>query len=396
MLLSCGNRISKSVQSALTHQIPALVYFIFFIILSLCCFVSDKAILENKSFISLYWKCQLIGWTVASLYWTVQGWTGDGFRWDLAWVHLVSDVVMYIAITHLYRIFALKNRWQELPLNHLLWRMLIAIPVMGVFYTVVTLAKTYFIRVLFLTNNPQRFTDFFELNGLGIFMAGIRLMAIWLLAYHLYHYAKREIRLSGENARLELGFKQAELDNLSAQLNPHFLFNSLNTIKSLIYTNPDSAGRGIDLLSELLRSGLYKGTSMLISLGQEMELVQDYLELERLRMEERLTYHLNIDESLSGQMVPRLSLQALVENAVKHGVALRKEGGNIEISVMEKEGFLYLNVTNPGRLERDNSREGIGLGNLRERLEISYQGRASLNLVQQGAKVCAQIKVPAL
>ncbi|MBE9461979.1 sensor histidine kinase [Dyadobacter subterraneus] len=352
--------------------------------------------MENKPFISHYWKCQLIGWTSASLYWTVQGYTGSGFRWDLAWVHLLSDVLMYIAITHLYRNFALKNRWQQLPLDHLLWRMLLAIPVMGVFYTVVTLVKLYLIRGLFLQNYQQRFGDFFELNGLGIFIGGIRLMAIWLLAYHLYHYAKREIRLSGENARLELGFKQAQLDNLSAQLNPHFLFNSLNTIKSLIYTNPDAAGRGIDLLSELLRSGLYSGPSMLISLEQEMELVRDYLELEQLRIQKRLTYDLNIDKSLLSQMVLRLSMQALVENAVKHGIAPRKEGGNIDISASKKEGYLHLNVTNPGILEYNNSHEGIGLFNLRERLEMTYQGLASLNLVQQGKKVCAQIKIPLL
>ncbi|WP_342084003.1 sensor histidine kinase [Dyadobacter sp. OTU695] len=350
--------------------------------------------MENKSFISLYWKCQLTGWTVASLYWTVQGWTGGRFRWDLALVQLVSDVMMYILITHLYRTFALKNRWQDLSLNDLWWRILVAIPVMGAFYTAVTLGKLHLIRVLFLTNNPQRFADFFELNGLSIFMAGIRLMAIWLLAYHLYHYAKREIRISGENARLELGFKQAQLDNLFAQLNPHFLFNSLNIIKSLIYTNPGSAGRGIDLLSELLRSGLYSGTSMPISLKEEMELVKDYLELEQLRMEERLSYHLDVDVSLSGRIVPRLSVQALVENAVKHGVALRKEGGKIDISVLEKEGFLYLRVTNPGRFERDNSPAGIGLRNLRERLVISYQGQAALSLVQEGEKVCAEIKIP--
>lgn len=302
--------------------------------------------------------------------------------------------MMYILITHIYRIFTLRNRWQDLSINDLWWRMLASIPVMGVFYTAITLGKLYLIRVLFLTNNPQRFADFFELNGLSVFMAGIRLMAIWLLAYHLYHYAKREIRLSGENARLELAFKQAQLDNLFAQLNPHFLFNSLNTIKSLIYTNPGSAGRAIDLLSELLRSGLYSGTSMLISLEQEMGLVKDYLELEQLRMEERLSYHLDVNVSLSGHMVPRLSMQALVENAVKHGVALRKEGGKIDIAVLQKEGFLYLRVINPGRLEQDNSREGIGLRNLRERLVIGYQGQATLSLVQEGEKVCAEIKIP--
>ncbi|MCF0055248.1 sensor histidine kinase [Dyadobacter sp. CY356] len=352
--------------------------------------------MENKPFISLYWKCQLIGWTVSSLYWTVQGWTGEGFRWDLAWIHLASDVVMYILITHLYLIFALKNRWQDLSLNHLIGRMLLAVPVMGILFTIVTLTKLYFIRILFLANISLRFTEFFEVNVLSIFMAGIRLMAIWLLAYHLYHYAKREIRLSIENARLELVFKQAQLDNLSAQLNPHFLFNSLNTIKSLTYTNPDSAGRGIDLLSELLRSGLYRGTSMLISLQQEMELVKDYLELEQLRMQDRLTYQLDVDASLSDRMVPRLSMQTLVENAVKHGVALLKQGGEINIAVLEKEGFLYLSVNNPGRLQlgNSNSPKGVGLYNLSERLVISYQGDAALSLVQEGEQVCAQIKIP--
>lgn len=351
--------------------------------------------MEKKSHISLYWKCQLIGWSVAALYWTFQGWSAAGnFRFDLAVVQFVSDVLMYILITHLYRNFANKNRWQNLSLKKLIWRMLIVIPAMGIFYLLVTIGKLYLVRLSFLSHPSQSFTEFFSINAPGILVAGIRLMAIWLLAYHLYHYAKREIRLSVENARLELSIKQSQLDNLSAQLNPHFLFNALNNIKSLVYTRPDAAGRAIDLLSELLRNGLYKGSAMLIRLNEEVDLVRDYLELECLRMEERLNYDLDIDISLSGLMVPRLCIQTLVENGVKHGIALEKHGGKIEVIIKEYDGFVNIRVLNPGKLEPDKTVAGIGLHNLKERLDLSYHHRASFSLYEMGQKVCSEIKIP--
>jgi hypothetical protein len=351
-------------------------------------------ILEKKTHISLYWKCQLIGWSVAALYWAFQGCTGDGFRVDVAFLQFVLDVAMYILITHVYRNFSHRNRWQDLALEKLMWRMLIAIPVMGVIYAVVTLAKLYLVRLAFLSHAPQPFADFVSLNAVTVLVGGVRLMAIWLLAYHLYHYAKREIRLSVENTRLELSFKQSQLDNLSAQLNPHFLFNALNTIKSLVYRHPDAAGRAIDLLSELLRSGLYKGSTMLIRLNEEIELVRDYLELEGLRMEERLLYELDIDVSLSGVMVPRLCIQTLVENAVKHGIALQKQGGRIEVIIGEQNGLVNIQVLNPGQLEQGKTVEGIGLRNLKERLDLSYQHQASFKLYELEQKVCAEIKIP--
>lgn len=154
--------------------------------------------------------------------------------------------------------------------------MLPAILVMGILYTLVTVLKVYAIRVLFIDRPAQNLIDFFKMNGLAIFVAGIRLMSIWLLAYHFYQHSQRENRLA-------LSFKEAQLNNLSAQLNPHFLFNSLNTIKSLVAGDPRSARRGIDLLSELLRSSLYQRPSMLIPLESEMSLVKDYLELEKIR-----------------------------------------------------------------------------------------------------------------
>jgi sensor histidine kinase YesM len=351
--------------------------------------------LEKRTYISLYWQCQLIGWSVAALYWAFQGWANARyFRFDLAIIQFVSDVVIYILITHQYRNFANKYRWQDLSLEKLIWRMLIVVPLMGIFYTLVTLGKLYLVGWLLLSHPAQSFFDFFSVNVTGIFIAGIRLMAIWLLAYHLYHYAKREVRLLVENARLELSFKQSQLDNLSAQLNPHFLFNALNNIKSMVNARPDAARRAIDLLSELLRNGLYKGNAMRISLNEEIELMKDYLELESLRMEERLQYELAIDISISGLMVPRLCIQTLVENAVKHGVALAKQGGKIEVIIEKQDLGVSIRVLNPGKLEQCKTVEGIGLQNLKERLKLSYGHQASFSLYEIGQKVCSEIKIP--
>lgn len=350
--------------------------------------------MKNSQRISLYWKCQFAGWTIASLYWTLAGVLHGGFHWGLGLLQLITDILLYVFITHGYRNFAVSNKWQDLPLNRLIVRILIAIPVMGAVYTVVTLLKLYGIKTLFLNYKPQSLALFFRLNVLDIFIAGVRLMAIWLLAYHLYHYARREIRLAGENAALELSFKQALLNNLSAQLNPHFLFNSLNTIKALIYTRPESAGRGIDLLSELLRSGLYQGKTVLITLSEEVEMVQDYLELESLRLEERLRFSFNNAVTVPDIMVPRLTLQTLVENAVKHGVSNEKEGGEVSISMSVSEGFLDIRVVNPGMLHTQEKITGIGLQNLKDRLDISYKGKAAFRLFQHDKQVCAEIKIP--
>jgi LytS/YehU family sensor histidine kinase len=167
----------------------------------------------------------------------------------------------------------------------------------------------------------------------GIFVAGVRLMSIWLLAYHLYQYEQREIRITKENARLAIITREAQLNNLSAQLNPHFLFNSLNNIKALVIENPESARRGIDLLSDILRTSLYSGDMMLTSINNEIELVKDYLELEKLRFEERLQFAIKVDDELLKIAILRLSVQTLVENAIKHGISKQKDGGLVSIRV---------------------------------------------------------------
>ena len=338
--------------------------------------------------ISLYWKCQLIGWAIAASYWSFQGWAGGSFNPWLAVLQFVTDVLLYVWITHLYRNFVQRRHWNDLPLNRLIRRIVPAILAMGIIYTVVTVLKIYAIRVLFIRYPQQSLVAFFKMNGLDIFIAGIRLMSIWLLAYHFYQSAQRENRLA-------VSFKEAQLNNLSAQLNPHFLFNSLNTIKSLVAANPRSARRGIDLLSELLRNGLYESQSKFVSLESEMNLVKDYLELEKMRMEDRLQYRIEMDETLLSITIPRVCIQVLVENAVKHGISEQKEGGLITIKIVKIAHCLQICVCNPGSLENSNTPSGIGLKNLKERLSMMYRGNVVFELREGAAGfVCAELNFP--
>ena len=340
--------------------------------------------------ISLYWKCQIFGWAIAASYWSFQGWTSaaGGFNPWLAVLQFVTDVLLYVWITHLYRNFVQRRHWNDWPLNRLVKRIVPAILAMGVIYTLVTVLKIYAIRVLFIPWTTQGLVVFFKMNGLDIFIAGIRLMSIWLLAYHFYQSAQRETRMA-------VSFKEAQLNNLSAQLNPHFLFNSLNTIKSLIAANPRSARRGIDLLSELLRSGLYQSPSKFTSLGSEMNLVKDYLELEKMRMEDRLQYRIEMDETLHSITIPRMCIQVLAENAVKHGISEQKDGGLITIKIVQRDNCLQIRVCNPGSLKKSDTLPGIGLKNLSERLSMTYRGNASFELIGgNDGFVCAELNFP--
>ncbi|WP_157682101.1 sensor histidine kinase [Mucilaginibacter mallensis] len=226
-------------------------------------------------------------------------------------------------------------------------------------------------------------------------MAGIRLMAIWLLAYHLYHYAQREINIAKENARLAIIAKDAQLSSLSAQLNPHFLFNSLNNIKALVIENPKSARRAIDLLSDLLRTALYSDDVLLTTVKDELALVKDYFELEKLRFEERLQFCIEADDRLNNALILRFSIQTLAENAIKHGIARQKSGGLVSVKVVVVDNYINISVQNPGEFNMDEQNEGLGIKNLTERLQLQYKGLAKFGIINEaGGNVLSTILIP--
>jgi len=197
---------------------------------------------------------------------------------------------------------------------------------------------------------------------------------LYLLAV-AFHYL-----LAGLERELEVRMlaRDAELKALKAQLDPHFLFNSLNSISSLCGSNPASARTLTTLLAEYLRKSLRIGGAEAISLSEELELVSSYLAIERIRFGDRLEFAQDIDESVRATRVPPLLLQPLVENAVKHGVAHLLDGGVVHINAKRDGGEVRIDVENRCDPDRPSQRgESIGLANTRRRVEM-FDGRMEI------------------
>jgi sensor histidine kinase YesM len=342
---------------------------------------------------SLYWICQVSGWSLASFYWGYMAFFSGNFSYRQGIADFMADVAIGIFLTHCYKLIAVRKKLSSLSLKKLLPWTICAVLMLSVLYMVLVMSKLFMIRAWLGTSFNISFPDFFRNGWLTVFVTGTRLMSIWVLAYHLYHYSQWQIRTARENARLLVIAKEAQLSNLSAQLNPHFFFNALNNIKFLVEEDPRSARRGIDLLSDLLRHSLSNRNELLIPVHEEISLVKDYLELEKLRFEERLHIELDIEEKQLACFIPPLSIQVLVENAIKHGIDKRKQGGSVKVRVAGCDNKLVINIENSGKLGADTGR-GIGLINLKERLKLQYPGKAEFWLEQSTEQtVSATIKI---
>ena len=217
--------------------------------------------------------------------------------------------------------------------------------------------------------------------------------ASWSLIYFVNHYFRAMRKNELDNLKLVGQKQQIELALMRSQLNPHFLFNSLNSIRALISDQPIEAKTGITKLSNILRNILIYSRRDWVSVSEEMAFVRDYLDLEKIRFEERLRYKETLIGNPEQIQIPPMTIQSLVENAVKHGVNNLKNGGAVEIIIEKKENFLIIEVLNDGTLQHKTD-TGVGLANTKLRLKQSYNKEVELTLSNENNRVSAKIKIP--
>jgi two-component system sensor histidine kinase AlgZ len=228
------------------------------------------------------------------------------------------------------------------------------------------------------------------LFGLGV--------VLYLLAAAL-HYLLGAFSASQEAERraleLEIASREAELRTLRAQIHPHFLFNSLNSINALIASRPEEARRLCVRLAEFLRRSLALGGRERIPLTEELDLVENLLSIEKVRFGDRLTIEVQFDEKLGPCTVPPLVLQPLVENAVTHGIAQMLEGGAVRVKAERKGETLVIAVENPRDPESPESRgAGIGLRNVRRRLAALYGEDADMSVRAEKDTFRVELRIP--
>ncbi len=211
---------------------------------------------------------------------------------------------------------------------------------------------------------------------------------------HAFAYYRRYREQELTASQLETQLAHAQLQALQMQLQPHFLFNTLHAISTLMHRDLEAADRMIARLSELLRLALDHSGVQQVPLRQELEFLEKYLEIEQTRFQDRLTVKMEIDPAALDALVPNLILQPLVENAVRHGIAPRPEPGTIEIRARPVGGTLQIEIINSGGGRAAEIQEGVGLRNTRERMAKLYAGEQRFVLIQRGGQACARLEIP--
>ena len=221
------------------------------------------------------------------------------------------------------------------------------------------------------------------------------LIALWLLLYMVWHYLEKNRNDQVDRLTLENMVKELEVKTIKSHINPHFIFNSLNSIRALVDENPPRARTAITELSNILRSSMQAEKLETVPLEKELDIVKDYLALEHMRFEERLKIEIEIDEDTLQQPVPPMMLQTLVENAIKHGISKNIRGGFVKIISKFKGNDHELIVQNSGRLSEDANKDGFGIRSTQDRLYFLYSGKAHFEINNiDGDRVQSKVTMP--
>jgi LytS/YehU family sensor histidine kinase len=217
---------------------------------------------------------------------------------------------------------------------------------------------------------------------------------LWNVIYFGFQYFQNYKRTEINSLRYLAASKESELNNLKAQLNPHFMFNSMNSIRALIDEDPAKAKVAVTQLSNILRTTLLMDKGKEIVLKDEINLVKDYLNLEHIRYEERLSYEFKIAEDVQNCMIPPFMIQTQVENAIKHGISKLPGNGNIIIEAFKLLDVLKIKVSNTGKLNTDKPLTGIGFKNSIQRLELLYGNHGEIFINEVNNLVVVEINIP--
>ena len=346
---------------------------------------------------SVYWICQVLGWfgyAAIGVAFGIQSLGGEvaaGVALSGGVPALAVDWSLYpiysIGLTHLLRRFI--KSWRALPR----WQIWLRVPpaVLAIGFVQISLIC----GVDYIMQGRQ--SIFFEPQALHWAAFGTTMATAQWTAIYFSVTAGRRRREQATQMRLAV--REAELRALEAQINPHFLFNCLNSIRALVAENPSRAQEMITRLANIFRYNLHGGGTHTAPLASEVEAVEDYLALESVRFEDRLCVRFAIAPEAEKVAIPSMLLQTLVENALKHGIARRPDGGDLLIRAESDSAATKIEVENTGQLnsEKHDASEsnGVGLANTRERLRLLYGDRASLELREAAGRVVATVLIPA-
>jgi len=341
----------------------------------------------------LYWLSQICGWSLFVLVnlIIISNYEDIPLERIIVWVILGF---LGIIITHLLRSVIRKNGWLDLPLKKIIPRVLISSLIAAI--SIYTLTTCFSIILGSFRSEEYRWISsvaaIINLSGISL---------VWTLIYFSLHYLENYQKAEIESLIWESAVKDFEIKTLKAQLNPHFMFNAMNSIRALIEEDPESAKIIITKLSNILRYSLKIERTETVTLEDEIKAIKDYLDLEKIRFEERLRYSLSISPDSTKVEIPPMMIQTLIENGIKHGVSKQTNGGEVSLitKVDSNNGGskLKIEIRNTGKLNDDQLRlsRGFGIANTKHRLSLLFGEEASFSIKNENeSTVLCEIIIP--
>ena len=232
-------------------------------------------------------------------------------------------------------------------------------------------------------------------DGFAIqFINAVFLVGAWTVTYLGIKLLLKLNRDRIERLEMNTNLKQAQLNTLKGQINPHFMFNSLNNIRGLMLEDVEKSREMLTKLSEILRYSLTKNNVNSISVREELEVVDNYIDLSKIQFEDRLVFLKNVEQDTMDLNIPPMIIQLLIENAIKHGISNLKRGGKIILEIKKREGQVHIEVRNTGKLKVAKNSTQLGIKNIKQRLNLLYAQQASFTLEEEADEVVANIIMP--
>jgi sensor histidine kinase YesM len=349
---------------------------------------------------SRYWLFQAIGWGLFAFIYLFFAFAFDKMESKFS-LRLFLYIAGGVALTHLMRWIIRQANVLMKPLQPQITGLIL---ITLIFAFLLGIYETYSVQLFNLSQADSALSTDFKRIIENTFHSFVYLF-MWSCIYFIYHYIEKSRRQQVDTFKLEALIKELELKTIKAHINPHFIFNSLNSIRALVDENPERARKAITELSNILRSSMQVDKAETVTLEKELFIVKDYLALENMRFEDRLKIEYDVDEDTLDQPVPPMMLQTLVENAIKHGISKQINGGVVRVISGFKNNFHELAVQNTGYLNGAINGEalpssadgrtvgkGFGLSSTNDRLSLLYGNKAKFE-IRQATPTLVEAKV---
>ncbi len=349
--------------------------------------------IQSETGKNLFWKFQLFGWTIYFLIVLLFNLSGEQ-----NFIVVIMSLMAFLggfALTTVFRFFIKDNGWLHINPIKLVLPLILVSSLIALIWSASFMSVYYGLNIVF--DQPKIFS--WKTYGSN-FANAYLIVILWSVIYFAYHYIKIGQESRVERYQVEAAARSAELNVLKGQINPHFMFNSLNNIRALMLEDVTRAREMITRLSDILRYSLSMTNRQEVSIAEECVIVENFLALSKIQYEDRLQFRLDISKATLEKKIPPMTLQILVENSIKHGISILPQGGKVLVQTRLIHDVLLLQVWNTGKLlplsgNPSSKKSGIGLSNIRSRLKLMYGDQARFDIKPINNGVMASIHIAA-